>query len=44
LEETEAIESQMVLRKIKAAQAKFASNARGDGEADSAEEWLQRYG
>jgi hypothetical protein len=44
LEETQAIESQMVLRKIKAAQTKFASNARGDGPADSAEDWLQRYG
>ena len=44
LKETDAIESQMVLRKIKAAQAKFAASVRGDGPADSADEWLQRYG
>lgn len=44
LEEGQAIESQMVARKIKSAQAKFAANARGDGPADSADEWLQRYG
>jgi hypothetical protein len=44
LKETRAIEGPMILRRVKAAQAKYASNARGDGPADSAEEWRQRNG
>jgi hypothetical protein len=44
LKETEAIESPMILRRVKGAQAKYASNARGDGPADSADDWLQRNG
>jgi len=44
MQETEAIESQMVLRRVKAAQAKYASKARGDEPADSAEAWLERNG
>lgn len=44
MEESDAIESAMVLRRIKAAQTKFGKRARSDGTAKSAEEWLERYG
>jgi preprotein translocase subunit SecA len=44
MEECDAIESPMILRRIKAAQSKFDKNASGDGPAKSAEEWLERYG
>lgn len=44
MQETDAIESQMILRRVKAAQSKYASMARGDEPAQSAEEWLKRNG
>jgi hypothetical protein len=44
MHETDAIESQMILRRVKAAQAKYASKARGDERAESAEQWLERNG
>jgi len=44
MQETEAIESKMVQRRVRAAQAKYTSKARGDEPADSAEAWLERNG
>jgi hypothetical protein len=44
LKETEAIQSPMIARRVKAAQARCASNARSDGPAESAEDWRQRNG
>jgi preprotein translocase subunit SecA len=44
MQETDAIESQMVVRRVKAAQSKYASKARGDEPAESAEQWLERNG
>ena len=40
MDENEAIESNMVSRRIKAAQQKIASEAFGDSDANSAAEWL----
>ena len=40
MSENEAIESNMVSRRIKAAQQKIASEAFGDSDANSAAEWL----
>jgi len=42
--ETEALKSAMVERRVKAAQAKFAGQARADEAAESPEEWLDRNG
>jgi hypothetical protein len=44
MKETDAIESKMILRRVKAAQSKYASKARGDEPAESAEAWLERNG
>lgn len=42
--ETEALQSAMVERRVKAAQAKFAERAGSDEPAESPEEWLERNG
>jgi hypothetical protein len=44
MQETEAIESQMILRRVRAAQSKYAPMVRGDESAESAEQWLERNG
>jgi len=42
--ETEALKSAMVERRVKAAQAKFAEQARPDEAAESPEDWLDQNG
>jgi hypothetical protein len=42
MNEDEAIESRMVVRRVKKAANKIANSATGDLPADSAEQWLQR--
>ena len=44
MRETDPIESAIVGRRIRAAQAKIAGRVHGEREADSAEEWLQVNG
>ena len=42
IKETDAIESNLVLRRVKAVQAKYASTAHGDTPADSAQAWFEQ--
>jgi hypothetical protein len=44
MKETDAIESNMILRRVRRAQARFERLADGDAVTDSAEEWLARNG
>jgi hypothetical protein len=44
MKETDAIESNKILRQIRRAQARFERGTAGADSADSAEEWLARHG